>query len=131
MKAVRGKERRQSPRRNIELGTTLVYRDLSIRECRTRDIGFGGAFVYTPTSAPPKKAEVKMLLIRRDKTIPVILKAKVIQSTDKGAALRFQEVSNEANEVLVDLLFSWQPPATMTPAKPIGSKTMGAPDIWK
>jgi len=131
MRAVRGKERRQSPRRNIEIGTTLIYKDLSISECRTRDIGFGGAFVYTPTSAPPERSDVKMLLIRRDKTIPLIFKSEVIQSTNEGAALRFQEVSNEANEALVDLLFSWQPPAAMTSAKPAPIKATGGHDIWK
>lgn len=127
-------ERRQSPRRAIEVNTTLVYKDLSISQCRTRDIGFGGAFIYTPNTAPPKNANVSMLLIQTNKIKPIVLESTVLDSTNEGAAIEFRSISNEANNELIDLVFSWQRAAIAMPTTQTTQTTqdrrLPGHDLW-
>ena len=117
-KTIRKGERRRDPRRTVDVNTTLTYKDLSIADCHTRDIGLGGAFVCTPTPPPPINAKVRLLLIRRDRAVPLALEGTVLNTTNQGAALQFRNISKEVNDVLVDILFSWQPPAAMRSTQP-------------
>ena len=125
MSASIGGEHRACPRRAMAIDATLNYKDLSMLDCKTRNISCSGAFVDTPAAPPPENAEVRLTL-NRDDDESLTVDAQVIYHTDEGAALRFVNLDPMTYSTLVHMIFSWHDSRTAgaSPPKPL-------PDAYK
>ena len=105
----RAAEYRQYPRRTLPLRTAIVYKNLPILGCHTRDISFSGAFIETPAAGPPLHARLRLIIDYEGSTQSLVLNARVVKSNGDGVAVQFQDVNSSTYGALYDLVFCWVP----------------------
>ncbi len=98
---------RNSPRRQVELNTTLNYRSLGLVQGRIRDIGMGGMFVDIGRIQLPVNAvlEVSLMIESAKMVVPMTVEAMVVRCAEKGVGLMFDELDGEVHKALTQLVF--------------------------
>jgi len=91
---LQGKEQRQTHRHTLALDTEVHFREQFVKgmfRCRTSNIGLGGVFL--PSESMPITNKTDIELVFRAHTQPrekqYSISAKVVRSTEEGAALAF------------------------------------------
>lgn len=101
------RERRKSPRRVVNLETSVVYKDLPIPGCQILNIGFSGACVELPSKTPPINARVRMIIDAFSGKSPITLNGLVVHLEQGKVGVKFVDLTRTLYSDLVDILFRW------------------------
>lgn len=102
-----GGERRQNPRRSTAMKAAIIFNDLPLSGCTTRNISYGGGFIETPVAPPPVHAQVSVSILDENGQPVLSLDAIVTYADDNGCGLSFMNMDAHDFDLIADLMFSW------------------------
>ena len=100
------KEARMAIRVPVRLPVTIELRPLLLNlklQAVTHNLSFDGALIEASKPAPPKGAEVRLLL-ESAPNVHLVIDALVVRSTDHGVALMFTENAKGVLKSLSEIL---------------------------
>ena len=102
-----GGERRQNPRRLTAMKAAIIYNDLPISGCTTKNIGYGGGHIEMPIAAPPVNSQIGISILDDNGQPLLSLDAVVTYAEEKGCGIKFVNMDAQDFDLLADLMFSW------------------------
>ena len=102
-----GDRRLGGARRTASVKAMVTHERAGLTKCVLREIGIDGAFVETGEYHLKKGADVDLVLKIRngDKRTHCRVPAKVVRTTEDGAALSFDNMDEDVYRVLFDIVY--------------------------
>jgi PilZ domain len=100
-------DRRLGARRPASVKAMVTHDRVGLTKCVLREIGTDGAFVETGEFHLKKGADVDLVLKIRDgsKRTHLRVPAKVVRTTEDGAALSFDKIDENVYRILFDIVY--------------------------
>lgn len=100
-------DRRLGARRTASVKALVTHDRVGLTKCLLREIGIDGAFVETGEFHLQKGADVDLVLKIRNgsKRTHCRVPAKVVRTTDEGAALSFDNIDENVYRILFDIVY--------------------------
>jgi len=102
------KDRRLSPRREVDVKAMITHHRLGLTKCRLRNISLEGAFVEVKDFDVAVGTNVDLVLkVRFDqKRTHCRLPANILRVDEDGVAIKFHDLNNRSYHVLFDIMYS-------------------------
>ncbi len=108
-----GGERRQNPRRATAMKAAIIFNNMPVSGCTTRNVGFGGGYIEMPVSPPPTDSIVNVSLLDDNGQPMIALEGQITYTEDRGCGVQFINMNAQDFDLLADLMFAWMSKAAL------------------